>query len=177
MNISKNTRYTKKLIALAILFSLLILIAGAAALEKLHIIDFVKTSKDSPAGPTESEKKQQHETEQNAKKDFVESPDPVQNPANTPSSSSIQLSAKQEANGSVTVLSKLFGVSDGTCTLFISNGSTSYTDSAELIYQPDFSSCAGFSVPKDKLGAGQWSIKLTVTGSLSLDKSILLGVE
>lgn len=90
---------------------------------------------------------------------------------------SIGLSAQQENNNTVTVFTKLYGYSDGTCNLSVSNGSKSYSTSAAVIYQADFSSCEGFTVPINKLGTGTWSIKLSVeTKGKTYHKTISLGV-
>lgn len=87
--------------------------------------------------------------------------------------SNIILSAQQEQNDTVTVFTKLFGVSDGSCTLVISNGSRSTTQAAPVIFQSEFSSCAGFSVPISSIGNGKWSIQLTLTrNGLSSTKTI-----
>jgi hypothetical protein len=111
------------------------------------------------------------------------SENPGNNNAATPTdtqnqSTSIQLSARQEANGSVTVFTKLYGYSAGTCRLEVTNGQATQTQTAEIIYQSQFSTCAGFSVPSDKLGAGTWDIKLTATSEESVKtKSIAFKVE
>ena len=81
----------------------------------------------------------------------------TQNPDN------VTVSATQTDSSTVTVQTKLVGYSDGSCTLTATNGSNIFTQTAQVIYAPDFSSCAGFSVPVSQLGTGTWSIKLDVT--------------
>lgn len=161
--------------AVASIAAILLVVGAVVALEVSGVTDFYKSDAGT-TGPTPEEKAEQKKTDSNAKQDFIESPDP--SPAqDTTSSSSIELSAKQEDNGSVTILTKLYGVANGTCTLLITNGSQTYTESAPVIYQPSFSSCAGFNVQKSKLGTGQWSIKLSLDSNDSLEKTIMLGVK
>jgi hypothetical protein len=67
-----------------------------------------------------------------------------------------------QSGSSVTVLTKIQGVSGGSCTLFITNGNKTNEQTAQVIYQPEFSSCAGFTVPVSSLGAGMWNITVKV---------------
>ncbi|QQS20170.1 hypothetical protein IPL85_01820 [Candidatus Saccharibacteria bacterium] len=87
---------------------------------------------------------------------------PVSEPQ--PNQSNLNLDVKQEGE-TVTVLTKLSGVSSGECVLKAQNGSKSTEQQAQIIYQPEFSSCAGFNIAKSTLGVGQWQITLTVTTS------------
>ncbi|MEO5499357.1 MAG: hypothetical protein ABIR46_02570 [Candidatus Saccharimonadales bacterium] len=175
MNIIKNTSSPKKIIIASIIFVLLG-VAMVAALEKANVINLINNDPAPYSGPTNTEKQEQKKTEKDTKQEFVESPDPADNPEVTPTNS-VELSAKQESNSSVTVLTKLYGVSDGTCTLTVSKAGVTHTQTAQVIYQPDFSSCAGFSISRDKLGAGSWTIQLTVSGETPLQKSISLDVK
>lgn len=63
----------------------------------------------------------------------------------------------------VVITTKLVGYSDGTCNVTITNGDKSTTQTAKVIYAPDFSTCAGFSVPVSSLGDGTWKITLSVS--------------
>jgi len=78
-------------------------------------------------------------------------------------SDNISISTQRETDGSVTILTQLKNYSDGTCDLTITNGSNKYTQTAQIIYQESFSSCAGFSVPLNSLPTGTWQISMTVT--------------
>lgn len=80
----------------------------------------------------------------------------------TDNSKSIEMSARTETNNSVTIFTKLYGYSDGECQLSVSANGNNTSQTANVIYQSDFSSCAGFSVPKSDLGSGTWKISLTV---------------
>lgn len=110
-----------------------------------------------------------------SKKDFVEN---QQEQSATPSSNSgidavptgseppSKLSLETKQNGSsVTVMTRITGIGDGTCKLEVSNGGQSFSEQAEVIYQPSYSSCAGFSVPVSSVGKGTWSITVSVTSA------------
>lgn len=64
---------------------------------------------------------------------------------------------------SVTLTTKIYSIGDGKCSLIAVNGARKYSAEAEIIYQPSYSTCAGFTVPISKLGSGTWNISLTVT--------------
>ena len=81
--------------------------------------------------------------------------------ANRQASSS--LDPPQPASRLSCVYTKLAHASSGTCSLRIRNGEREQQQTAAIIYQPEFSSCTGFSVPVAPLGQGQWQIELTVT--------------
>ena len=85
-----------------------------------------------------------------------------QQPRPAPTSQQIELRA-ETAGQAVTVYTKLAHASSGTCSLRIRNGEREQQQTAAIIYQPEFSSCAGFSVPVSPLGQGQWQIELTIT--------------
>lgn len=177
MKISRNNKLTKKTAALIAISLLLISAVIVASLEKTQVIDIFKSPTNGIPGPTEADKKAADKAAQNEKEEFINSPDPtVVAPEDRPTAR-IELSAKQESNGSVTVLSKLFGIASGTCNLSISNGSRTYSTTASVIYQPEFSSCAGFSIEKDKLGAGMWLIKLSLANDATPEKALTLEVK
>ena len=80
-------------------------------------------------------------------------------------SSVMSMNLSQE-NSEVIVSTKLPDFSEGTCDLAITNGSKTYSDSANILYQPSYSSCMGFNVPIAKLGGyGTWTISLEAKGS------------
>lgn len=81
--------------------------------------------------------------------------------AEKPATVKISISLKQEQNDSVTVYTKIYGASDGECSLIAKNGSRSFQASAKIIYQPSYSTCAGFSIKKSELGAGTWEVSVS----------------
>ncbi|QQS18921.1 hypothetical protein IPL68_02565 [Candidatus Saccharibacteria bacterium] len=83
-------------------------------------------------------------------------------PNTSPQKGSLTLSAEKSSATHVTVLTKIMDITDGNCELAVSNGTKNTTQTAPVIFQPEFSSCAGFSVPVSQLGTGQWVISVTV---------------
>lgn len=155
------------LLALAILF----------ALEKFNITNITNVSSGSSSqdsnggntGPTEEEAAMQAQLEADQKQNYLDS---LNSADNNPASSSgsqtntdsatLNISANQDSN-TITVLTQIQGIAEGTCRLSASNDSKTTVQSAQIIYQPEFSSCAGFSVDSSALGAGAWIISVTVT--------------
>lgn len=81
-------------------------------------------------------------------------------------------------NDQVIITTKLAGYSDGTCSLTASNGSKTTTQTADVIYAPNFSTCAGFSVPISTLGSGTWTITLNIaSGGGTTSKTTLYEVS
>lgn len=78
------------------------------------------------------------------------------------SADSIKISTSQNG-GTVTISTQLYGYSDGTCNLVVTNASKSFSSTANVIYQSQFSTCAGFTIPVSQLGSGNWNIQLSVT--------------
>jgi hypothetical protein len=90
----------------------------------------------------------------------------------------VEVAAKQDAK-TVTVTTQIYSIGDGNCTLTVSNGAKSYSQTAQVLYQATYSTCAGFSVPVEKLGAGMWDIKVDAKSldSLQASGSTTLGVK
>lgn len=112
------------------------------------------------------EQKQENDTNTIDKQNFIEKTTNQGSNGNNPiehTSEDITLTSSQEADGSVTIMAQLANYSDGTCNLSIINGNDTYSQTAEIIYQPTFSTCAGFNVPSGKIPAGVWQITLTAT--------------
>lgn len=163
-----------------ILSSIIGLVLLVAILEKTHVINLYQSTPDVTQGPSEEQKKQETEANADSKKQFIESQDKQDNPKppSSPLNKSIELTTQHESNNTLTVFTKLPGYSSGTCELKVTNGSAVKTQSAPVIYQPEFSSCAGFSVPVDSLGKGIWTIQLAVTSNDTTDsKSITYEVK
>lgn len=163
----KTKRFTKKNTAITLLA--LVLLAGGVlfALEKLQITNFISSSTDT-SGPSTEQVEQQKQADNDTKKSFIEEDtSTAPTPVVPMSSDDIVITAKQEANGDVTVLTQLTGFPDGECNLVVQNGAKSTTKTAQIIYQPEFSTCAGFTVAKSELGAGAWTFTLTAKTSSS----------
>ena len=63
----------------------------------------------------------------------------------------------------VIISTQLASIPDGECSLTITQSTNTHRETVQIMFQPEFSSCAGFSVPKNKLGTGTWKIDLNVT--------------
>lgn len=123
-------------------------------------------------GPTPAQKKQQAEIIAQQKEQAIEHPTTGTTPP-PPTDSSISLSAQKSSNGTVTVSTSLGNVADGTCELTVTNGSKVTTQTADVIYQPQSSFCAGFSVPVSSVSTGHWILTLKLTsGSTTASKTI-----
>lgn len=148
----------------------------AAVLEKAHVIDiYNKKAAVTSQGPNEEQKKQESQSNADTKKEFIEGQgkeERTPSPASAPGKS-IELTPKQETNNTVTVFTKLPGYSSGSCQLITTNGAKSNTQSANLIFQREFSTCAGFSVPIESLGKGTWTIRLNVTSNGTTENKVI----
>lgn len=81
-------------------------------------------------------------------------------------------------NDQVVLRIKLKGYSDGSCALTITNDAKSTSQTAQVVYAPDFSTCAGFSIPVSTLGSGNWNISLAVTsGGITTNQSSAYTVQ
>jgi len=168
---------TKKRIftALAILLVVVILLA---ILEKTGVTNLLnaRPSASQQNGPTKEQEAEDARLNAEAKEEFIAKNDPRsrdQPPTPAPTAENISLDVRQEADGSVTVSTKLQGVSDGVCNLLVTNAGKSHKEEAPVIFQPSFSTCAGFSIPQKDLGAGTWQITLEVkTAGKVLTKSV-----
>lgn len=157
-----SNKFTK----IALLSASFILLAGfmVFGLEKIGIINLYSSTPPLTNGPTPQQKAQEEKTNADAKQQFLDKTYQDKNNVAEPTTSSnptISITAKQEGE-SVTILTKIQSVSEGTCKLTATNGANTITQEAKVIYQPEFSSCAGFSLPISGLGSGNWSIALVV---------------
>jgi hypothetical protein len=162
---TKQKNYKKILFVLA---SLLILAALLFTLEKLNVTNFIHKKSNTAVqgqGPTAEEKAAENKVNADAKKDFIEgsSQNGSSTPTSQPQSSSIDLSAKQETNNTVTIFTKLYGVSSGTCTLTVTNNGSVQNYTADVIYAAEYSTCAGFSIPIKT--PGNWDIQLNLNSN------------
>ena len=73
------------------------------------------------------------------------------------------MSTKRENDGSLTITTQLVNYSDGKCDLTIKNGDNTYTQTAPVIYQSTYSTCAGFNIPDNSVPHGTWQISLVVS--------------
>lgn len=183
-SIKKQTRSSKRR-NLIIALSLLVVLVGAGTAFALTRQSQQPTSSppasDSTPDETSNPTRSEEESKQDAanKQEFLDNQtkQPPAQPKPTPTADTISVSAKNDGS-SVTVITKLPSVNLGTCTLTITNGSKTINKTADVIYAPEYSTCAGFSVAKSEAGTGTWIIKLSVAspGSAQLTKTIKLNV-
>lgn len=165
----------KILISVTALFAIALLLV---MLEKTNVTNFIKRPINAGVtnGPTEEQKKQEAESNADTKKELITGQDKPEGPTSGDVSTfekSIELSTKQENNNTVTIFTELQGYNSGSCELTVTNAGKTTTQAAPIMYQPEFSSCAGFSVPIDALGKGNWNIKLSaVSGGKINSKTI-----
>lgn len=174
MKITPQTNSKKRALLLGLIIFVLLAVGAGAAY-------WFKTSNDHTAsdnGPTPAEQREMEKVNNDQKKAFAEETKDVDNPGvvvPTPETpDTIELNASKSNPTTVTILTKLKNYAGGECSLTITNGSKTHAATAQILYQPEYSSCAGFSVPIAELGTGTWTIKLvaTPTGGNSITKLI-----
>lgn len=148
-------------------------------------IHYYPQKESTDKSPTPSQKQAEAKFNSESKKQFIEnggdksqgSSNSTATPTDTQSSNSDNITVStRKAGNNLTVLIKLVGYSNGTCTLITSSGGKSNSQSAAVIYQSEFSTCAGFSVPISELGTGSWQLELTI-GSNGIKTTKTLSVE
>lgn len=150
-----------------------------------NFFGWISGHRDTPTGPTDEQKATQAQVDQSTKKAYIESDknnadNTEQAPIPTdPDVVGITTHREQTtSSNSLIIVTTLKGFASGTCNLSIKNGDKVYDTQVQIIYQPEYSTCAGFSVPLERLGVGSWSITLTATptGGTALEKTITVDV-
>ena len=154
MRIQKN----KKIIY--ILLSSFLIIGGVFVLEKSNITSVFGDHPNAGGSSPEQEKAAEAKVDADTKKRLIEST-LKSNSSNSSETPSIELTAKQEPNDTVTVFTKLTSITSGTCQLVINGNGTTLVNEVEVIYQAQYSTCAGFSVPINAKGI--WNINLNIS--------------
>lgn len=163
---SGNTGSKAKFLVPIALVGLVVLLV---ILELSGITNFIKKDVgQNPQQPTETinytPTSEQEQAQIDADKtDPAKIPDKNTNPSPTTSSLASIISAKQEAN-EVVVKTELEGSGWQSCKLTLTRNSDTVNKTAEVIYQEQFSTCAGFSTPTSEFAqSGTWSAKLFAT--------------
>lgn len=112
----------------------------------------------SPATSTDN-------TDIDAKKSDGSIDEPIQKPNDPDSPISIILSASGQdyAGGPVLIRSILDNISNGTCTLTLSNDNDTKTYTSAIIWTGTYYSCEGFDVPMSDLSPGEWKLELVAS--------------
>jgi len=95
--------------------------------------------------------------------------------SNSTSTATLRVEVSQQGQ-TVVVLTKIQGVTSGSCNLVAKNNGTTISRDATIIYQPEFSSCAGFSLPVTALGQGNWEITINASTNAGVLKE-LIGIK
>ncbi len=113
----------------------------------------------------------QSNSDTESKKDFLdnESKNNSQSTPSTPSQSQITVLQARKSSNDLIITTSLSSISSGVCNLTIlRSGAPSIIKSAQIIYTPESSSCAGFSIPLSDIGNSQ---ELKITLSIKADNS------
>lgn len=192
-NSSSQHNSSFKHLILWLILLVLLTITALYVLDKRGIIKLSHPRSDivTTSGPTKAEQKQQSRNDAQNKQDFLDNTssqsqqnkgdNPTTDPPSTTSPKplpTLTLTASQ-SGASVTILTNMQNVPSGTCKLTVTNGTANTTQVADVIYQPQFSSCAGFSVPTSSVGSGLWQISVSVvpSGGSPLSQTTTLGVK
>lgn len=168
--VQKKTSSSRKSLIISLLGVFLIII-GAVAVYLLYYqptkeTQTVSTPQTDTVTPKEDDRSHQ---DSNNKQDFLDNQSnnnsdntPPTNTGTPPTTTALSVSAKSTED-MVIITTNLSSTSSGTCKLTITGGPTSVTKSAQVIYSPEYSSCAGFSIAKSEVNASTWTIKLDVS--------------
>lgn len=167
MRILKANKSTKYKVTLAL--AILVLAIGVSVALWIVRNDGGTTSIDDGIEVTPAPKSLSEEDAAN-KKAFIDSQEKGSNSDTTTQegassdqqNSDITLEVQQNQD-EVVISTQLQNIGDGICTLEITKADKAYSDTAEVIYQPRYSSCAGFSVPVSELGKGTWVVSVSAT--------------
>lgn len=161
-NITNSNR--RLIIVTGIAVALLALAAGGIIL--------AKSLSNSDTTPIISEPAPDRLTDEQsqAKKQLQESANdlPSKDGATAPSdadssSASVDFDVSRNSGNVVTSV-KITGITSGICTLRIISGGITYSFEANVLYQPGFSTCEGFSInPAEAGGPGNWAMTLSVS--------------
>lgn len=161
---SSRPALTKTKLLRYAVYTVIVLSLALTMSEATHLTHFLhRKPAAASSGPTPAQQKEQAAAAADQKKQAIENPTPAApSDQTTVENAKLSLTAHQESNGTVTVLTNLGAIPDGTCTLTITNGSKTTSQAATVIYQPQYSTCAGFSVPVSSVGTGTWTLQLSV---------------
>lgn len=149
------------------------LVAGILfALEKSHTTDLVADPTKKTNTPTKQQQKQVQASDSSSKGEFLDNEysDKVDSSTNNtsdtqPTSTLKTLAIRQGSD--VIIAAQIHGITSGICKLTVSNLGMEHSQTADVVYQPEYSSCAGFSVPVSSVGTGVWNILLTASNNAS----------
>lgn len=151
----ENKKNSKRTLFLILGLIVVLLVSSGIA----YALFVPKNSSDNSS--TNSSPKQ--ESDADKKSDTINSDKDSSTTPPTPTSNNIQVNASLDGSKNIIVTTKLYGVSDGECKLSVTNTNTS-TYTAPVIYQSEYSTCAGFTIPTHNQ-SGLWKLTLSVTSN------------
>lgn len=182
MKIAKKTKSTRKIVLITAVI-ILFCAAGVGTALYLKSREQGVVTKQSPdqeklsnraqgAGTQDSQSVAQDAKDKQSYLDGQKDPgDPATEPILPDDSVSLLVSSDATSLLVKTQIKNFTG--SGSCSLIVRKGSVEVSDNAAIIYQPEFSSCAGFAIDRAKLSSGLWSINLTVkSNGVTVQKSI-----
>ena len=177
-SINKTSSSLRKFLTVLVILTLVV---GAYAITsyftKLWPFNAPTPQQSSQESPSAAQQAAENQTKQDLIED-TNTKDSESTDNATDNQANIIITTNQEQNGTLTVLTKLYGYSDGTCTLKVTNGSHTSSQTADIIFQPEYSSCAGFSVNIAQHGTGTWNVELTtITKGQSATKKLSVEVK
>lgn len=115
--------------------------------------------------PTTEEKSAQIEADSQQKQSYLDSSTNSGSPATAPTSADTIAITPTTQGEKVILMTKLAGqgYDAGKCDLYVTAAEKKYSAQASIIYQAEYSQCAGFEVPITELGYSSWTITLAVT--------------
>jgi hypothetical protein len=155
----------RRTLIIGIIVACLLLVGILEAFGVIHVLPGGNVAR---SGPTAEEKAKEDRINADQKQAFIEDNAKAGDTTTTPqppAAPEVEVTAQTEANDTVTIFTKLTSVSAGTCTVTITNGGRQFSQTANVVYQSQYSICAGFSVPVSKLGKGTWNITLNAVNN------------
>lgn len=169
----KKTYTSRKLVAAVVSSGAIVLIlsySAAAYINNWWPVSLFSSS-EITSEDTSTQELTEEEIKANAEKEAQDKQDFLDNQGNTPENLIPQPTANDiELNisgttSSLTIQTKLKGITSGTCLIKLVNAGISISREAEVMFTPEYSTCAGFSIPKSDLSSGLWLITLEVITS------------
>ena len=156
MNIqSTQKKSSKKSFAIIVSIVALLLVGAGTAYA-------IVQSQSTPSAEEKAAQEVPYKSESpDATDESVKEDTPEYDGAPSGDSTDVTMEASQQGTN-VVVQTKLHGYSDGTCSLKITDGTLSNTVEAPVLFQPEYSSCAGFTIPTAEYATGTWNLELSV---------------
>lgn len=108
---------------------------------------------------------QEEKDSSDAKKDYIENTDENGQPLTPSEQQSDDVSFTLKDDGSnIIVTTQLTGITEGSCTIEVGD----YSSTAEILYQPQFSTCKGFSISKSEIDTSDIFTLRVISGDTNI---------